>query len=245
MKVRPKAASIALVLTWLGVTSIANAANKYVERPPLGQVQVAPAYVYANMTNAEAYAELARRHIHYRPARPPTHGVRAPIRLTGPLHGVTIHSSLPEAERRTSYYEILDARLALALDDFCAILALHDIVELVHFTIYHPPGRKIKNPGAPQFRHAAGLAIDVGALRKRDGQWLTVAEAWPAAVGAKTCGHGGRHFKRLHSRELLSIVCEAADERLFTYMLTPDFNSAHADHFHLEIRPNVKWFLVN
>lgn len=240
-------ATVALVAV-LAAASTARAAS----RAPAPRVEPwikvtpsTPAYVYANMSNRQAYAELARRHIPYEIAHPPTPTVRAPIRLTGPLHGVIIHSSLPKAERRTSYYEILDARLALALDDFCAILALHNVVELVHFTMYHPSDKALRDPSAPEFRHAAGLAIDVGALKKRDGEWLTVTEAWPAALGAKTCGPGGRHFKGLHSRELLSLFCEAADAHLFTYMLTPDYNRAHADHFHLEIRPGIRWFFIH
>jgi Extensin-like protein C-terminus len=235
---------LALLAVLAGAPS-ARAADPRADTPPFEQTRVAPAYVYANMTNREAYAELRRRHVPYEAAHPPTPTVRAPIRLTGPLHGVFIHSSLPEPERRTSYYEILDARLALALDDFCKILALHDVVELVHFTMYHPSGKALRDPRAPEFQHVAGLAIDVGALRKRDGEWLTVGEAWPAAIGAKTCGAGGRHFRGLHSRELLSILCEAADARLFTTMLTPDYNHAHSNHFHLEIRPDVRWFFVH
>ena len=43
----------------------------------------------------------------------------------------------------------------------------------------------------------------------------------------------------------MSIVCEAADARIFTYMLSPHFDKAHSDHLHLEIKPQVKWFLVN
>ena len=58
-------------------------------------------------------------------------------------------------------------------------------------------------------------------------------------------GAGARHLHDAKGRELQSILCEAADERLFTYMLTPHFNKAHADHMHLEVKPGVKWFLVN
>jgi hypothetical protein len=43
----------------------------------------------------------------------------------------------------------------------------------------------------------------------------------------------------------MSILCEAADERLFHVMLTPHFNAAHRDHWHLEIKTDVKWFLVH
>jgi hypothetical protein len=40
-------------------------------------------------------------------------------------------------------------------------------------------------------------------------------------------------------------VCEATDERLFHFALTPDFDAAHADHVHLEIKPATRWFIVN
>jgi hypothetical protein len=223
----------------------ARASNKYLEIPSTEEVQTSRAHYYANLTNAEAFAELARRGISYEPATPPMPGVRAPIRLKGALNGVWIHSSLPEAERATTPFEILDARLALALDDFTALLERHGIVEIVHFTMYRPSGAKTEDPNAPQTRHPGGMAIDVGGLKKRNGQWLAVGPHWPAAVGAQTCGRGARSLKSRAARELVSIVCEASDLRIFHYMLTPHFDPAHADHLHLEIKPEVKWFLVN
>ena len=212
---------------------------------PRSVLRATPAYRHANLDNEQAYAELDKRGIPYELAEPPMGGVRAPIRLTGPLHGVTIHSSLPAAKRRTSPFEILDARLALALDDFCRILAHHDVVEVVHFTMYRPSPELPADPHGMRFRHAGGLAIDVGALRKKNGQWLRVGRDWSSKVGAKTCGPGARHLDDPEGRELQSILCEAADQRLFTYMLTPHFNKAHHDHMHLEVKPGVKWFLVN
>jgi hypothetical protein len=223
----------------------AQASNKYLEIPPEGEAHASPAHRYANFTNAEAFAELARRGIQYTPATPPMPGVRAPIRLKAPLNGVSIHGSLPEAERAESPFEILDARLALALDDFTALLARHGIVEIVHFTMYRPAGAQTADPNAPQTRHPGGMAIDVGGLKKANGQWLAVGPHWPASLGSQTCGRGARSLKSRAARELVSIVCEASDLRIFHYMLTPHFDPAHADHLHLEIKPGVKWFLVN
>ncbi|MFO7181749.1 MAG: extensin family protein [Pseudomonadota bacterium] len=223
----------------------ARAANPYLEIPPEAEVRASPAHTYANMTNAEAFAELDRRGVAYEHATPPRPGVRAPIRLRGPLHGVHIHSSLPRSEWATTPYEILDARLALVLDDFCALLARHDIVEIVHFTMYRMPTEHSPDPEAPQIRHPGGMAIDVGALRKRNGQWLSIGPQWPPAIGARTCGPGARAMPSRSARELVSIVCEAADLRLFHFMLTPHFDDAHADHLHLEIKPGSRWFLVN
>jgi hypothetical protein len=212
--------------------------------PPREVAERTLAFRYANLGDAEAIAELNRRGIAWVPASPPLPGVRTPIRLSGPLRGVTIHSTLPEPERRTTVFEILDARLALALDDFCALLARHDVVELVHYTMYRPPA-ELPSDWNKQIRHPAGLAIDVGAVRKADGRWLAIGPHWPSDIGAKTCGEGAREHWSRPGREIVSIACEAADLGMFHFILTPHFDAAHADHLHLEIKPDTRWFLVN
>lgn len=211
--------------------------------PPPAEAAASPASRYANLSNDAAFEELRRRHIAFEPAESAP-GVRAPIRLTGKLHGVWVHSSLPEDERRTTPFEILDARLALALDDFAEVLANHDIVEVIHFTMYRP-GDDAREAGTTgKARHPGGLAIDVGALRKQSGALLNVATHWPASIGAKTCGESARRLPARRGRELMSLVCEGRDLRLFHVMLTPHFNRAHHDHLHLEIKPDTPWFLV-
>ena len=212
--------------------------------PPREIAERTLAFRYANLGDAEAVAELNRRGIAWVAASPPLPGVRTPIRLSGPLRGVTIHSTLPEPERRTSAFEILDARLALALDDFCALLARHDVVELVHYTMYRPPA-ELPTDWNKLIRHPAGLAIDVGAVRKADGRWLAIGPHWPSDIGAKTCGEGAREHWSRPGREIVSIACEAADLGMFHFILTPHFDAAHADHLHLEIKPDTRWFLVN
>ena len=121
----------------LACPGAAEAFSPFLVVPDPAVAEATPAYRYANMTDAEAFAELDRRHILYTRLGAVS-GVRAPIRLTGRLHGVYIHSSLPPDQRVTSPFEILDARLALALDDFAAVLERHDIDEVVHFTMYRP-----------------------------------------------------------------------------------------------------------
>ncbi|WP_437588437.1 extensin family protein [Sorangium sp. So ce1000] len=421
----------------------ASAASPFLMTPEASVAEASPAYRYANMTNEEALAELDRRKILYLKVDHAP-GVRAPIRLTGRLNGVYVHSVLPPEQRVTSMFEILDARLALALDDFAALLSRHDIDEVVHYTMYRPnvpmrggeggdddgehghpiaqakaadsavrqaeaadgaaregstaqaspvdpappveigkkgaldgkskapeerprrlkekgvaeaapkekgaaesgpkekgvaeaapkekgaaesgpkekgtaeaapkekgaaqtarsaaskaPGQRARTTGArstpaktagkvgarraarrksvgstrataapakprgdvalrsdagqkprgtwapPGTRHPAGLAIDVGALKKRDGTWLSVARQFHGRIGDKTCGEGAPQPELPEARELRSIVCEAADLGIFTYVLTPNFNAAHVDHYHMEIKPGVRWFLYH
>jgi hypothetical protein len=225
------------------VPSRVQADNRYLELPKETEVTSTPAYRLANLKNSEVRAELVRLGVPFVEAEPPAPGVRFPIRLTGPLNGVWIHSVLPEEERANTPFEILDGRLALALHSFARILATHDIVEAIHFTMYRPAQKSTKN--RELFRHPGGLAIDLGAVKKRSGHWLAVGPHWPTQIGGKTCGAGARSLTGRGGRELMSLVCEAADQRLFHYMLTPHFDLAHADHLHLEIKPGVKWFLVN
>lgn len=142
-------------------------------------------------------------------------------------------------------FEILDGRLALTLDDFSRILAAHDVVELVHFTMYRPPTETPRDPRAPQVRHPGGLSIDLGAIKLADGEWLSVGVHWAAYLGARTCGAKARRLDNRKARELRSILCEAADQRLFHYALTPHYDDPHADHLHLEIRPDTHTFLVH
>jgi hypothetical protein len=223
----------------------AHGSNPFLEVPAEREALESPAFRYANLSDAQAFAELDRRRVRYRRLAAPVPGVRAPIRLIGALRGVHIHSVLPEPRRASTVYEILDARLALALYDFCLVLSHHDVVEVVHFTMYRPPQQRPQQPDQPQTRHPGGLAIDLGAMRKSSGEWLSVGPHWEGSIGAKTCGVGARKLLPRRARELRSMLCEANDQRLFHYMLSPHFDEAHDDHFHLEIKPSVKWFLAN
>jgi hypothetical protein len=226
----------------LGVAGPSAAFNRYLEMPEPARVEESKAHRYANLTNEEAFRELERRKVPFRKERGKVRGVRAPIRLTGALYGVHIHSTVPEAEWESTPYNILDARLALALHDLCRILENHDVVEIIHFTMYRMPDAK---GDEPRFRHPGGLAIDVGAFRKRNGEWLSVGPHWPADIGAKTCGDGAKKLTTRRGRELMSIACEVYDQRIFHYTLGPHHDADHADHWHMEIKPGVKWFLVN
>jgi hypothetical protein len=214
------------------------------EVPAPSELTATPAHRYANFSSDQAYEELDRRAIRYRKELPAPEGVRAPVRLLGPLHGVDVHSSLPAAERSASKFEVLDARLALALDDFCLLLEREGIVELVHFTMYRPGASPAADTDALPTRHPGGLAIDVGALRHREGRWLDVGKHWQADVGARTCGPSAKTHSAETTKALVSLVCEAAAQHLFHYVLTPHYDQAHHDHLHLEIKPGTRWFLV-
>jgi hypothetical protein len=158
------------------------------------------------------------------------------VRLRGDLHGVSYHSGVPVARRASSPWEIVDCRLVLALDDFAAQLSAHGIVEVVHYSMYRPPPATWPS-GRLASRHPGGLAIDAASFVKKDGETLDVERDFHGRIGASTCGRGASQPLPATSAavELHRIVCDAVDAGLFHVALTPDFNWAHRNHFHLEV----------
>lgn len=198
----------------------------------------APATFYASLDRDTCEAALTSRGIAFdRVAE--TRGVRAPVRLAGPLSGVTFRSNLPPQQSRSSPYDIYDCRLVLALDDFAKILARHGIVEVVHLSVYRPASKKAKLRDGLGRRHNGALAIDAAIFRTRDGKSLTVQHDFqPRRRGVRPCP------AQASVSELRRIACEAGDARLFNVLLTPNFNRAHYNHFHLEVTADVRWTLV-
>jgi hypothetical protein len=214
--------------------------------PPAGPYRLGPAPApwpadrYSRLDQAACEAELGARGVAFRRADEAL-GVAEPVRLDGPLHGVTYRSELPASQRATSVYEIVDCRLALALDDFARQLAAHDVAEVVHFSIYRPPPAHAWRASA----HARGLAIDAAFFVKRDGTKLVVERDFHGRIGARTCGgSAGPRPATPEALELRRIVCDAVDARLFNIALTPDFNWKHRNHFHLEVA-QTRWTYVH
>ena len=215
---------------------------KRIERP--ADYADSPAFHYNDLSREACEAELDERKIPYTREPEPWLGVRAPVRLSGPLHGVTYRTSLPEAKRATTKWEVADCRLVLALDDFAQILQKHDITEVIHYSMYRPP-EKSHPADQDGMRHGGALALDAGKFITRDGSVLDVDKHWNGRRGSKTCGeHAGPSPATHEAKELRAILCEAVAARIFNSYLTPNYNTAHHNHFHLEVTAGWRSFLI-
>lgn len=202
-----------------------------------------PAYHYAQLSSADCLAELDARKIAYQ--QESAKGIATPVRLTGPLHGVTFRTDLDAKARKTTPWEIGDCALVLAMDDFSQILAAHDIVEVRHYSMYRLPPKSWPD-GKVGIQHIGGTALDAAQFTKSDGSVLNVLKDFHGAIGDKTCGEGAApHPATPAAVELRAILCEAVGQHLFNVVLTPDFNRPHRNHFHLEVMRGVKWFLTH
>lgn len=212
---------------------------KNIERPP--DAASTPAHRYGMMSREACEAELETRGVSFQ--REEARGVYAPVRLTGPLRGVTFRTNQSAERRATSTWEISDCRLVLALDDFAEILARHDIVDVRHYSMYRAP-RKSWPEDKIATRHGGAVAIDAARFIASDGTYYDVLDHFSGRIDAKTCGPKAAPRKKTkQSLELRAILCEAVEAHLFNIVLTPNFNRAHRDHFHLEVT-GAQWFLV-
>lgn len=209
--------------------------------PP--DIATTAAYRYAQMSRAACEAELEARKVSFK--RESARGVLAPIRLTEPLRGILIRGEGTDSEREKSPHEIIDCRLVLSLYDAAEILREHEVVEVRHYSIYRlPPPSWPRSKPAEQ--HTGAVAIDVGRFIKKDGSVLDVLRDYHGAIGAKTCGPGAKPRPATREAvELRALLCKLVEARLFTVVLTPNYNAPHRNHFHLEVAAGKKWFLVN
>lgn len=191
--------------------------------------------VYGGMTREACESEAKKRGLPFTPVDD-AEGVRAPVRLGGPLHGVSFHSTLPPKLRGKDAGEIMDCRLVLALDDFGAYLTKHDIVDVQVISAYRTPKENGCTNKYAGEQHCAALAADVAQFKKSDGTVLNVEHDYHGKIGAITCQNGARGPRPVTpaASELWEIACDAAGH-YFQIVLTPNWNRQHKNHFHLEL----------
>jgi hypothetical protein len=220
-----------------------EAKNRFALEPP--NVEQKRAYQYASMSGADCLEELDRRKVPYK-LEPPTKQVDTPLRFTGAIRGVTLKLTKRAEENPdpTSPAAVADCRLALAIDDMAQVLAKRKVKQVEYLSMYRKRGVGFIRPGK---RHPAGLAIDVATLTTKDDTTYSVYGDWHAGrVGGTTCGPKATKPRKdtPGARFLREVVCDLADQGSFNLLLTPHYDWGHRDHFHMEVRTGIRWFLI-
>jgi hypothetical protein len=170
--------------------------------------------------------------------RGPAKGIATPLRFDGTLGGIRFVT--PGAR---SVYGKLDCRLALTLDELAPILTEHAVTEVRVDNFYRPrarlPGRRKPS------QHSYGLAIDIVSITLADGRVLVVEDDWRGTIGDKPCGPESRLVEPTNNTiDLRNIVCAIARTGLFHHMLTPNYDQAHENHVHFDIKRDEKRFII-
>jgi hypothetical protein len=167
------------------------------------------------------YDELDARHISYKKTKKP--GIAKAVEVTGTLGGVVVSGETPL---------VIDCSLVVSLDEAGKYIRALGL-DQAHFASAYSR-RNVRGTNHPS-KHSYGLAIDLSAFTGTDLGTLRVSKDYEQGLGdAVDCvglpmTQGGAVLKVLQ--------CQLVRSGLFHLVLSPDYDDAHHDHFHLEALP--------
>jgi hypothetical protein len=176
-------------------------------------------------SGASCHALLDRIGIRYTiPA--PLMGVVDPVRVSFPINGVNFrYASYTAAVNPLT----MDCRLAVAIYHLTRELRTRwDVTDLVHLGVYNY--RPIAGTMTLS-QHSYATALDISNLRTSNGTTHSVLNDF-VANGRPTCPP-----RASNARDLLlkQVACWMNESRVFHIVLTPNYNAAHRDHFHVDL----------
>jgi hypothetical protein len=163
-------------------------------------------------------------------------GVRTPVEIVGPIDGVRL---IPRAGRAP----LMDCRLARALAEATPLFHELGVTALSFSGAYD---YRLRRGSHRLSAHAHGMAIDVHAFETDLGE-VDVARDFPVEPARwRAAEHRPElitacigDVTRPAGRFLRTLACRLGAHPAFRYVLTPDENSDHWNHFHIEAQPDA------
>jgi hypothetical protein len=147
--------------------------------------------------------------------------VPAPVEIDGRINGVRF--KMLHADRTL----LFSCELVARLPDIAAVLARHGVRSVGVISAY-------RDSPKTSF-HTLGLALDISRITTDEGSF-TVLEHFELTPGRPTCD--APRAATAPAQLLRDIVCDLAASLKISSVLTPNYNAGHADHIHLDLRPD-------
>ncbi len=183
----------------------------------------------------------------------PQRGVAVPMRIKGPISGLRFR--LPPTN---SAFSILDCRQALLWRQEAVSLASMGF-KSIHIGNFYRKGARLPKKKSRKSQHAYGLAADIIGLSLHDGRFIGVEDHFYGKLGEPVCGplakiHSPAAGENISIEQALdfkeratylrNLVCSWARNGVFHHILTPNYNAAHFNHLHVDIKRSNDWFMV-
>jgi hypothetical protein len=190
------------------------------------------------------YQEASDRCLNYRAVPNPLDvPAECPNRLCDVRDAMVLGNPIDGIVYRTGAGAIADlfvsCPLAIALHRLAPILRDMGVVEVTHYGTYNC--RQIAGTNCTLSQHALGLAIDFGAFKLADGGVVSVSQDWEPVVSIPIEPRADNPCRFDYTpttekgRWLYELVYRMCDARIWSIILTPNYNAAHDDHFHLDL----------
>ncbi len=234
----------------LGVSACASEDADFAAREPARDGGAAPAppadaaAPSADAGGASCLDELRALGVSFLPSA--ARGVVDAVKLTGPIDGV----ELTAGTKRDPLEDPVACEFAKTLHAFAGFVKARGFVRVGTLGSYcyrcccqwtqTNQCRTVSDPepdcGSSGYsNHSWGRALDVRYLTKADGTTYDVANDahFKKFTSTDTCVSGLAAQTGV-SKELYALICDLAASRMFKVLLTPNYNAAHRDHFHLD-----------
>lgn len=167
------------------------------------------------------YDELEARQVSFKKAK--KSGIANAVEIAGTLGGVEIAGASPL---------VIDCSLAVSLDEAGRYMRALGVIKATFSSAYSR--RNVRGTKRPS-KHSYGLAIDVSGFTGPDLGTMAVARDYEQGLGdAVDCV--GQPMTQAGA-VLKVLQCQLVRSGLFHLVLSPDYDDAHHDHFHLEVKP--------
>jgi len=181
-------------------------------------------------TLGDCHAMLDALGLDWAPADP-ARGVTDPVRVQPVIAGVGFRYYYDDAPRAL----FMDCPLAPRLHELAELVAAYGYDELVHIGIYNYRcigGGDPDVDGCRASQHAFAHAIDIAGIGMADDTiYDSIETDWIITSGATCPGTPASDA----DRELHDLACALHGDGVFEIVLTPNYNSAHRNHFHVDM----------
>jgi len=177
--------------------------------------------VHADDKRDSCYAELEARKVEFKKTK--KSGIANGVEITGTLGGVEVtgESAL-----------VIDCSLAVSLDEAGRYIRALGVDKVRFASAYSK--RNVRGTNHPS-KHSYGLAIDVSGFSGPDLGSFSVSRDYEQGLGGAVDCVG---TPLTQAGAVLKILqCQLVRSGLFHLVLSPDYDDAHHDHFHLEVKP--------
>jgi hypothetical protein len=200
------------------------------EGVPVATASVEFAVIEPEVADCRSWLDLYGVEYSDGPSNP---GVADPVTAIVPINGVSYRYTSNQSARKTLYG---DCTLIKSLAEGASLMRERDVKEVIDIGVYNY--RCIGGgtpPNCPNgvSQHAYAKAIDIAGFEAHDGTRYIVNTDWVIDT-TPTCASATEPGKDTFLHE---IICALKDARVWNIVLTPNYNAAHRDHFHVDLTP--------
>ncbi len=155
-----------------------------------------------------------------------TKGINNPVRVSSPIHGVAFRY----VASTTSSPVLVDCTLGLKLAAAADKMKAYGVTEFTHIGTYNyryiAGTTKLSN-------HSFGTAIDIAGMRANGAYYsLDNNNHFVKNTASATCSQART---TAGDKVLKGWACDANAAGVFNIILTPNYNTAHRNHFHVDL----------